>query len=252
MTEHQQRWQGRNQQKDELREAIWLSLEESGAGIGSPWSAIPNFTGAEQAAFKITSLSAWQEARVVKCNPDGAQGWLRKMALEQGKRVYMAVPELAEDFPFILLDPVALKERGIAPEQVMFAKQAIAKGQPVAFKNIEPLDFVVVGSVAVTRAGGRIGKGAGFADLELGLFRLYGVVNDETPIVTTVHNLQLVDDGELVMQAHDTPLDWIALPGELIATNTKYPIPGPLDWASLQPDQFETIPFLNKLQQEFS
>ena len=36
------------------------------------------------------------------------------------------------------------------------------------------LDFVVVGCVAVTRAGGRTGKGGGFADLELGIFRELG------------------------------------------------------------------------------
>lgn len=252
MTEHHQRWQGRNSQKDELREAIWLSLEESGAAIGSPWSAIPNYTGAEQAAFKITSLPAWQDAKIVKCNPDGAQGWLRRMALEQGKRVYMAVPGLTEDFPFVLLDPVDLKERGIAPEQVMFAKQAIAKGQPVAFADIAPLDFVVVGCVAATRKGGRMGKGGGFADLELALFRLYGLISTTTPIVTTVHDLQLVDDDQIVMQPHDSPVDWVAIPGELIATNTEYPVPGPLDWTQLQPDQFETIPFLDKLRQEFS
>ena len=30
------------------------------------------------------------------------------------------------------------------------------------------LDFCVVGCVAVTRSGGRTGKGAGFADLEQG------------------------------------------------------------------------------------
>ena len=36
---------------------------------------------------------------------------------------------------------------------------------------------------------------AGFADLELGLLRQMGLVQADTPIVTTVHPLQIVDNG---------------------------------------------------------
>ncbi len=48
-------------------------------------------------------------------------------------------------------------------------------GERITFEEVEPLDFCVVGgSVAVTRSGGRTGKGAGFADLETGIFRELG------------------------------------------------------------------------------
>ena len=42
---------------------------------------------------------------------------------------------------------------------------------------MEKLDFCVVGCVAVTRRGGRTGKGAGFADLEHGIFRELGLTS---------------------------------------------------------------------------
>ena len=69
---------------------------------------------------------------------------------------------------------------------------------------METLDFVVVGCVAVTRAGGRTGKGGGFADLELGIFRELGKLGaDTTVIATTVHSSQVVDDKRLPMMGHD-------------------------------------------------
>lgn len=250
MTEQQQRWKGRHSAKDQLRHRVWSQLEATGAAVGSPWSCIPNFVGAQQAAQELCATPGWSDARVVKSNPDSAQAWVRLAALQQGKRLYMPVPELVHEFPFLLLDPNSLSDRGVPFEDVMYSEGALQHGQRLDFSDIEPLDFVVVGCVAVTRAGGRTGKGAGFADLELGLFRHYGVVSESTPVATTVHDVQLVQDQAVVMQSHDTPLNWIATPGELLATHTRYATPGPLEWDKLQADQYDNIPFLLRLRKE--
>ena len=87
------------------------------------------------------------------------------------------------------------------------------------------LDFCVVGCVAVTRSGGRTGKGAGFADLEQGLFRELGLVSSATPIATTVHSSQVVANSEVVMESHNSALHYIATELELIATRTEHPQP---------------------------
>ena len=79
-------------------------------------------------------------------------------------------------------------------------------GRLVAVDEMSPIDLVVVGCVAVSRDGGRTGKGAGFADLELGLLRQQGLIQAHTPIVTTVHALQIVPSAELPMLPHD----WLA------------------------------------------
>ncbi|WP_317933226.1 5-formyltetrahydrofolate cyclo-ligase [Halioxenophilus sp. WMMB6] len=250
MSNPKARWQGRHPKKDELRQSVWSELESSGAAVGSPWSAIPNFVGAQVAAARLAELPEWQAAKVVKTNPDAAQAWVRLLALEQGKRLYTPVPELVRDFPFLLLDPEALQAANIPFTEVMYADGFIKHGKRVSFAEIEPLDFCVVGCVAVTPAGGRTGKGAGFADLELGLFRHYGVVSDSTPIATTVHDIQVVDNELVVMQEHDTPLDYIATPERLLATHTHYATPGPMDWSALQPDQYLNIPFLADLRAE--
>ena len=105
----------------------------------------------------------------------------------------------------------------------------------------------MVGSVAVTRSGGRTGKGAGFADLETGIFRELGIIRPGTPMATTIHSSQLVAEARVMMQAHDSPLDFIATEGELIRTGSTAPRPAGVDWDAVQPDQFETIPFLRDL-----
>jgi 5-formyltetrahydrofolate cyclo-ligase len=106
------------------------------------------------------------------------------------------------------------------------------------------IDVVVVGCVAVTRDGGRTGKGAGFADIELGLLRHFGLVTPTTPIVTTVHALQVVPNDEITMRAHDSALNWIATPDELIETHTPYPQPTGILRDQIRKDQWEKIPAL--------
>lgn len=246
------RWSGRHGGKDELRERIWGTLERGGFAVGDPWSAIPDFVGAEQAAARLAALPFWREARIVKCNPDRGQAWVRLQALKEGRRVYTPVPELTADFPFVLLDPERLQAQGIPFEQVMYSEGALRHGQRVEFEEMEPMHICLVGCVAVCAAGGRTGKGAGFADLEMGIFRELGLLAPEVPVVTTVHEAQVVPSREIVMQEHDTPLDWIVTPERVIETASPYPRPGSLDWDAVQADQYEAIPFLRELRRRMS
>jgi 5-formyltetrahydrofolate cyclo-ligase len=121
-------------------------------------------------------------------------------------------------------------------------------GERIGFEDVEPLDFCVVGSVAVSRTGGRTGKGAGFADLETGIFRELGLIGPNTPMATTIHSSQLVQDARVFMMPHDSPLDFIATEKELIITGNTAPRPRGVSWEAVLPDQFETITFLRALR----
>ena len=243
---------GRHAEKDALRHRIWSLLEDEGANIGPVWGRIPNFAGADLAALHLSRLAAWQSARVVKCNPDPPQIPVRLRALYGGKLVFVPVPALVQEFPFYRLDPTALQHKGVEFELAATSGGAALHGTPVAFEEMERIDIAVVGCVAVTRAGGRTGKGAGFADLELGIFRELGLVDETTPIVTTVHDMQVVGDSAIVMQPHDSPLTAIATPTELIETTGAYQQPIGVLWDSVQPDQFADIPFLQRMQARLS
>lgn len=244
------RWAGRDGRKDVVRNRVWTELEATSAAIGSAFSSIPNFVGADAAAQRLAALPFWKNASIVKSNPDAAQGPVRLRALQDGKRVYTPVPELLADFPFVELDPVRLTASGIAFEDVMYADGSLKYGKPLQFEDMEPMDVLVVGCVAVTRNGGRTGKGAGFADLELGIFRELGLVPAHAPLVTTVHQLQVVSNDDVVMAGHDSPLDWIVTPDEVIETMTAYPTPTGVEWSAVRDDQFADIPFLREVMRK--
>ncbi|SDR57744.1 5-formyltetrahydrofolate cyclo-ligase [Rhizobiales bacterium GAS113] len=243
---------GRNLGKDALRDDVWSRLEAGGANVGPVRSSIPNFVGADMAAKRLSQLPQWQAARIVKCNPDPPQIPVRLRALYDGKIVYAPVPELVKGFPFVRLDPAALKRDGIDFELAATSQGFVQHGARVQFAEIEALDFVVVGCVAVTRAGGRTGKGGGFADLELGIFHELGKVGPRTPIATTVHSSQMVADDRIVMLGHDAPLDFVATETELIVTGTRYSCGSGIDWAQVQQDQMANIPVLRTLRAELA
>lgn len=244
------RWAGRNAEKDGLREEIWHGLEDDGHNVGPVWSRIPNFVGADVAAKRLAALPQWKDARVVKCNPDPPQIPVRLRALYDGKLLYTPVPELVEGFPFVLLDPARLSAAGVQFELAATSQGALEHGIPVSFEEMEPMDVIVVGCVGVTRQGGRTGKGGGFADLELGIFRELSKVPPHAPIVTTVHSSQVVADDRIVMMAHDSALNWIATEAELIETHSPFPQPTGVSWDAVQDDQLEDIPFLKHLKEK--
>jgi 5-formyltetrahydrofolate cyclo-ligase len=242
------RWAGRNEAKDVVRAEVWQTLETTGTSIGPAWSLIPNFVGADVAAWRLAQTDEWKRARTVKTNPDAPQIPIRLRALYEGKIVYAPVPYLTKSFPYLRIDPRRMIEAGISFELAATAQGFVEHGEALQFEDVEPLDFCVVGSVAVSRQGGRTGKGAGFADLETAIFRELGVVTDATPIATTVHSSQLVGDDRVILEPHDTPLDLIATETELIRTERTGRRPGGVDWDRVQPDQFESIPFLASLR----
>jgi 5-formyltetrahydrofolate cyclo-ligase len=197
-------------------------------------------------------LPVWQQARVIKCNPDQAQAPVRLRALQDDKMLYMAVPRLTEERCFVELTAAALRDRGVALEVAATSRGAMRHGRLVAIDEMSAIDLVVVGCVAVSRDGGRTGKGAGFADLELGLLRQGGLIQADTPIVTTVHALQIVPSAELPMRVHDWSLTWIVTPDEAIAAAARRTQPSGLLWEHLRPEQLATIPVLRALRNQSS
>jgi 5-formyltetrahydrofolate cyclo-ligase len=242
------RWAGREPRKDALRARIWARLEATGTGIGPLWSRIPDFVGARAAAERLAALPRWKAARTVKCNPDAPQRWVRERALLEGKTVFTPVPELVREFPFLKLDPDRLSRAGVPFEVAATAEGAMAHGERIGFEDAPFLEIYVVGSVAVAANGGRTGKGAGFADLEWGVFSALGRVGPDTLVLTTVHEVQIVEADELPLEAHDLPLDLIVTPDRVISTSSDRPRPEGVDWARIRPDQFRDIPFLSALR----
>jgi 5-formyltetrahydrofolate cyclo-ligase len=221
--------------KQDVRERVWRLLREAGAArFPGARGRIPNFRGAEAAAERLAELPEWRAAKVVKSNPDAPQLPVRRRARREDKTLYMAVPRLRADKPFVRVDSDPT------------IKKAMSEGIPTSVEDLGHVDLVVCGTVAVNREGVRVGKGGGFSDLELALLTEAGLVDDATTIVTTVHRLQLMDE-ELPESEHDFRVDIVVTPDEVVRTGTRRRSPGVI-WDHLDDEAIAAIPVLAALR----
>jgi 5-formyltetrahydrofolate cyclo-ligase len=225
--------------KQRIRAQVWDALERVRATEPGVHGHIPAFARAAEAAARLATHPAWHAAQVVKANPDSAQVPVRAYALESGKTVYMAVPNLASDQPFYLLDPRALT---MAPTEAATHRVAATFARTVAINEMPPIEVVVCGSVAVSPDGVRVGKGAGYSDLEIALLVEAGLIGPNTPIVTTVHELQVIS-GPLPETAHDFRVDIIVTP-DVIIECPPGKRPNGIIWGHLTRDQIDAVPAL--------
>lgn len=229
--------------KQTLRERIWDELEDSGEARFPfpPHGRIPNFAGAADAAERLSKIKAWQEAETIKSNPDSPQRPVRRRALAEGKFVYMAVPRLQDEKCFLRLDPGTIDDY----DHATTIGGSFEVGEQVALENMETIDFIVSGSVAVTDSGVRIGKGEGYSDLEFAILREYGLVDDETTTASTVHEMQVVDD-EIFETPHDVPIDLIVTPQRAVR-DEKREKPSGIHWENISDEMIDSIPILQRL-----
>jgi 5-formyltetrahydrofolate cyclo-ligase len=231
--------------KQRIRERVWQQIDADPA-VRTPRPAagrIPGFVGAEAAAERLAALPPWRAARVLKMNPDTPQRPVRRRALESGKLLYMAVPRLASEQPFLALQQSALPG-DLDPEQVVSIEGAARFGRPLRVEQLQPVELIVCGSVAVNASGVRIGKGAGYADLELALLSELGLVSEQTLIATTVHDLQVLDEA-LPETDHDFRLDLIVTP-TCVLFCPRVQRPRGLIWEQLSAEQQAAIPALQQ------
>jgi 5-formyltetrahydrofolate cyclo-ligase len=113
----------------------------------------------------------------------------------------------------------------------------------VSLDQVRNIDLIVCGSVAVNRAGARVGKGGGYSDLEFALLTEANKIGSKTPIVTSVHPLQIVDE-EIPMTSHDIPLTAIVTPENATPIGSTRRRPKGIYWAMLPDEKLAAIPVL--------
>ena len=230
--------------KAEVREVIWRAMAARGiARFPGTSGRIPNFVGAERAALHLTALRVWRDARIMKINPDAPQLPVRRMALRDGKVVYMPVPRLRELACFLELDPARLGPRAA---QAASIKGAERFGRPVRLEEVPAIDLIVCGSVAVNGQGARVGKGGGFSDLEYGLLAETGGVTESTVIATTIHPLQMVPQA-IEMLVHDIPVDVAVTTDGPIPLTPAFPRPRGIYREALTAEKIAEVPALQRL-----
>jgi 5-formyltetrahydrofolate cyclo-ligase len=236
---------GYEEEKQELRRGRWAALRELGvARFPGAVGRVPNFTGAEAAARLLSEELVWLQAKLVECNPDLPQRPVRHRALKEGKTLYMATPRLGAKRPFLKLDP-----RRIDAKDLWYASSirgAFELGMPVTAAQMVPVDLVVLGCVAVTPDGAQLGKGGGFGDLEFALLREMDKLTPRTPIVTTVHDAQVLEAGAIPMSPHDVPLTHVCTPEQVFPCVRTWRRPSGVLWRRLTSEMRREIPALKK------
>src|SRR5262245_23452842 len=230
--------------KVEARARVWREMEIRGVGrFPGAVGRIPNFVGAERAALQLQGLRAWRESRSVKINPDAPQLPVRRMALREGKVVYMPVPRLRSLECFLELDPARLGKRALQAAAIRGAERL---GRPVGIDAVPLIDLIVCGAVAVNARGARGGKGGGFSDLEYGLLVETGRAGAPTTVVTTVHPAQVLPEA-IEMRVHDLPVDVVVTPDGIMALRPAFARPRGLYREALSPEKIAEVPVVQRM-----
>ncbi|MEM2181911.1 MAG: 5-formyltetrahydrofolate cyclo-ligase [Nitrososphaerota archaeon] len=111
------------------------------------------------------------------------------------------------------------------------------------------IDLIVVGSVAVTKDGWRLGKGEGYSEIEYAMFRMLNKISEDTPITTTVHELQIVE--YIPYERYDVPVDYIFTNNRVIEVLPRRPRPSGIIWSLLSPRKLGEIPLLERLRKGY-
>ncbi|XP_015924436.2 methenyltetrahydrofolate synthase domain-containing protein [Parasteatoda tepidariorum] len=235
--------------KDSVRQRIWSYLEENNiARFPRPvFNRIPNFKGAEEACNKVKQLKEYQQAHVVKVNPDTPQKHIRFLTLTDNKTLLVPTPRLRNGLLNKINPPPNASKQIL---QVCSTSEGVRNySSRIGLNSKIKIDIVILGSVAVSPCGRRIGKGEGFADMEFAMMATMGAVNSETVVISTVHDCQVLDLPDHLFGLHDVPVDIIVTPTRIIRCEPRLPKPSCIIWSLLSEEKMSQIPILGTLKE---
>ncbi|KZB70402.1 MULTISPECIES: 5-formyltetrahydrofolate cyclo-ligase [Thalassospira] len=233
-----------------VRERIWSKLHD----VAKPDTrfhlnfaeVIPDFDGSEQAVDKIVETEAYQKSEFAFITPDNCLADLRRRMIEDGKTFVMSTYGIYRGF--LLLEPSMVPDGAALYASWLDGMEHF--GRPITLEEIAKrgrFDYMVTGASAVSMNGVRFGKGHGFFDLEWGMFTDLGLVDETTPVVAVVHDVQVVEE---MLQPSETDIlvDQIMTPTRVLDVGRRAKRPSGVKWPLLDPKQIEETPPLQELQ----
>ncbi|XP_030369736.1 uncharacterized protein LOC115620575 [Scaptodrosophila lebanonensis] len=237
--------------KRSLRVQTWKKIQEGKVGIGfnSIFNRIPAFVDADKAAGLFIQEEEFKKAQHIRVNIDRALHDFKEKATLANKSVYL--PSTRESSAVCLKVDVPVDATEEQKKEALRVQDIQKYRTEIGLDSNLKLDLVVIGSVVVSRDGYRIGRGNGFADLDIGLLIELGAITPETVIVTIVHDLQVVDSLPTnLFQKYDTPVDLIVTPTEIIRVAKRLPRPSGVFWELLSERRLKILPVLQQLKEQ--
>jgi 5-formyltetrahydrofolate cyclo-ligase len=204
----EKRWKS----KQSIREWMWEKMTQMQiARFPLPcYGRIPNFTGVEAASKQILKLPEFNKAKYIFSAPDFVLHSFREIVLQNRKDLIVATPHIQA---FLIL-------KDIPQEMISKAvtiKEMYRYGTEVKLNQIARIiDIFCQGSVALDRQGNRLGKGKGYGDQEFNLLQSAGLINNQTVVLTIIHDIQVLDDFSYLMESRDVKVQIILTPKGVI------------------------------------
>ena len=195
--------------KDKTRKEIWETLHKNKLTHRKQgdYGKIPDFKGKTKAAEKLQKTKEYKKSKTIFTAPDTAQQPVRYNCIKDGKTLIMATPNLENGY-------VLLKNNENNPQQASNKKYATKNGTPIT--KMPKIDLVIEGSVGVDLKGNRLGKGKGYGDKEIKYLYQQKAINQKTPIITTVHPIQIKE--KIPTDKNDCKINMIITPKNIIYT----------------------------------
>lgn len=232
-----------------FRDSIWSYMETNDiARFPRPvFNRIPNFKGAEQACCKVKELMEFQTSYAIKIGPDKPLEHIRYLTLEANKSLYVPTPRLRHGLLNKITPPPSATKRDL---HICATSEGVRRHSVrIGLNSKIKIGLVIVGSVAVSMAGYRIGKGEGFSDMEYAMLASLGSVDTDTTVITVVHECQVFESiPEELFKEHDVPADIIVTPSRIIRCEPQLKKPNNIIWSLLTEEKMNSIPILRTLK----
>ena len=235
--------------KWDVRSHVWSYLEARNlARCPRPvYHRIPNFEKSDAAAIALSQSDIFKQASSIAVGPENAQMKVRELVLQHGKTLYVPRPSLRDGFYS------RIERRNIAAEKLAgetTTSKMRKTGTILQWGTPFKIDLLVMGSVGVNqKTGARVGSGDGLAELEYGLLRLCGAVDEKTQIVTTVHDAQLQNIVRFGRSSsYDVPVDVIVTPSRIIQIQPSRSKPTGILWNCLSRQKLERYTLLSEVK----
>ena len=201
-----------NHEKQELRKTIYTSLMDNSISTPHCMGRIPDFKGSDQAAENLRQTQEWVNSSTIFVSPDTAQIKVRENVLRDDKVLIMVTPKIQHGYLKIKPEQFQGEKHSEEIIEASTKEGAFKYGERIA--ELPTVDLVVEGSVAVDLEGGRLGKGGGYGDREIEYLKKSGSIQSNTPIVSTVHCLQIVD--RVPIEVHDQKINMVVTPEKIL------------------------------------
>ncbi|WP_319498268.1 5-formyltetrahydrofolate cyclo-ligase [uncultured Cohaesibacter sp.] len=232
-----------------IRKGIWQRLKDvarADVRFHLDFSeVIPDFDGSDVATGRVLALDAFKGCQLAFVTPDNSLTLLRQKMIEAGIPLVMSTYNIRRGF--LYLEPAVVPKGAELYASWLEGMEHFAK--PVSLEEIARkgrFDFAATGASAVSSRGIRFGKGHVYFDLEWGMFTDLGLMEEKTPVVSIVHDVQVTDENVIASDL-DIAIDMIATPEKLIRVERTERRPRGIRWDLLSKDQILGIPPLAEL-----